>query len=1000
MSVSNYTPGNGCKYQYSKLKDRIYLVSEDHVKKIYIDNGEAYISGLTEAPLLIEGFNIEFKEDTSLDERYLFTKTLTISKKGYASYKDFQGRYYAIIETVDGTFYMINVDFPSKVTHTFNLSKDTNQTDFSLTSLSNYPTLRINYDFGSVPYECKGFNVSGIKGLKLCEKIRTNVSTVNNTIYTYGANSGVDERSFRTIEYLGESCTFQEAYDGDKVTDTITFDIGFDAYKTSWQYNLLEFIENLYSAIIESKGEEDIRYYSGFNHGLEPSYSIAANNGNSTSDIITITLVESSNIGSFKVDELTVTNNSSTSWRWIRKYGNHKTYECVEEGVAIYLVQEEVWANGTPTGRYKVKSGYENEFYYLNIVGTFDDEVTFYQPDCSCSSRPRYEWETLSIDEDYECDTAATKYYKEAQIVSYDCGETWEETGQYRRGNVYERNSPDCGYAEKWVVNPISEGYICDECYEGLFRWVDMDIATDWICEGLSKYFKQKEQVTYDSGVTWVDVMPPQYRKGDLYEAVSDSCGTMENEYLTIHVAEASPGKVNLVECYRLNSSQSSLYVSIDGGEWERVSVSCYVRAGQTARFKSLGAHIQFRNVEGTAYTSVFETYGNVMSLYYDDDFIGKTTIPTELSGVTQSGMYRDCTGLTNAEYLALPATTVYPMQYMSMFDGCTSMVKGPNKLPATTIVPYDYEPGTINFKGSYEEMFQGCASLTNAPIISASTFSYYTCMNMFEGCSSLTTVPTNMLPASVNGVLDGCFHAMFKNCSNLLNAPNIKIDSVGKSGCYEMFMNCTSLSSASFTIENSVGVSGCSRMFMNCESLMSLSNIKLKPTTAPKYCYYQMFSFDWQVASGNTHITTIPDGFLPATTLDEYCYYSMFASCTSLATVPSNLLPATIVPKYCYFGMFGSCDLTVAPDLPAAILTEWCYSQMFVGNVHLNYVKCLATDISASHCTEQWMNCTDTGTFVAASPSIWQNECYPAGAYQPTYVSDYVPTNWTIQNA
>ena len=603
MSVSNYTPGNGCSYSYSKLMDRIYLVSEDHVKKIYIDSGEAYISGLTETPLVIEGFNIDFKEESSLDERYKFQKTLTISKKGYASFKDFQGKYYAIIETIDGTFYMINVDFPSKITHVFNLSKDTNQTDFTFTSLSNYPTLKINYDFGSVPYVCKGFNVSGIKGLKLCERIRTEMSSVNSTIYTYGDSTGVNERSFRTIDYLGESCTFQEAYDGVNVTDTITFDIGFDAYKTSWQYNLLEFVENLYSAIIESKGEEDIRYYSGFNHGLEPSYSIAANNGDKQSDIITITLVEASNSGLFRVDEMTVTNDNSKSWRYIRKYGNHNTYECLEPGVALYLVQEEVWANGTPTGRYKVMEGYEDEFYYLNIVGTFDDEVTFYQPECNCSNgRPRYDWQALSIDDDYDCDATATKYYKEAQVVSYDCGETWEQTGQYRRGSVYEYNSADCGYEERWVNIPISEDYWCDDCLEPIYRWVtdtitdcyvcdvcgepmrrttsgapycsgstgydkyvdvysqvsydsgatwqttattptlveqyseycgcvpeyrwvNLDPSTDYYCSGTTKMYKQQKQVSYDSGTTWSNVVPAEYKQGGTAQTQSTDCG-------------------------------------------------------------------------------------------------------------------------------------------------------------------------------------------------------------------------------------------------------------------------------------------------------------------------------------------------------------------------------------------------------------------------------------------------------------------------------------------
>lgn len=726
MSVSNYTPGNGCSYSYSKLRDRIYLVSEDHVKRIYIDNGEAYISGLTETPLVIEGFNIDFKEESSLDERYKFQKTLTISKKGYASFKDFQGKYYAIIETIDGTFYMINVDFPSKITHVFNLSKDTNQTDFTFTSLSNYPTLKINYDFGSVPYVCKGFNVSGIKGLKLCERIRTEISTVNDTVYTYGDTTGVNERSFRTIDYLGESCAFQEAYDGVNVTDTITFDIGFDAYKTSWQYNLLEFVENLYSAIIESKGEEDIRYYSGFNHGLEPSYSIAANNGDKQSDIITITLVEASNNGLFRVDEMTVTNNNSKSWRYIRKYGNHKTYECLEPGVGLYLVQEEVWANGTPTGRYKVMDGYEDEFYYLNIVGTFDDEVTFYQPECNCSNgRPRYDWQTLSIDDDYDCDSAATKYYKEAQVVSYDCGETWEQTGQYRRGGVYEYNSTDCGYEERWVNIPITEDYWCDDCLEPIYRWVTDTITDCYVCDvcgepmrrttsgtpycsgstGYDKYVDVYSQVSYDSGATWQTTATT----ATLVEANSPDCG-----YVPVAnakwVATYSDSHIESAECdasSAITSGEISSYASVTSLEIG----DCVTEIGE------LGL------VNGYALTSL--TIGNNVTTIgrrgvYFCTHLTSINIPNSVTTIGKEA-FKQCISTTG---LTIPNSVTSIGE--SAFEKCSG-------LTSVTI------PDSVTSIGGYA--FNQCSGFTNITIGSGITNIGY---GAFNSCKNLQSIIIN----------------------------------------------------------------------------------------------------------------------------------------------------------------------------------------------------------------------------------------------------------------
>lgn len=53
---------------------------------------------------------------------------------------------------------------------------------------------------------------------------------------------------------------------------------------------------------------------------------------------------------------------------------------------------------------------------------------------------------------------------------------------------------------------------------------------------------------------------------------------------------------------------------------------------------------------------------------------------------------------------------------------------------------------------------------------------------------------------------------------------------------------------------------------------------------------------------------------------------------------------------------------------LPAETLRQNCYYQMFSGCISLDYVKCLATDISAQGCTTNWLKSTNkNGTFVKA---------------------------------
>ena len=259
--VTNYN-NEKCKYNYSKLKKVVYLVSEEHMKDIHIDGTEAYVDNLTQLPLRLNGFDISLSEETSLDERYEFQKSVTLSMHGYVNHKLFNGRYYVILESEDGTYWMVNIDFPSRVTYTFNLSKDTYQTDFTFSSLSNYPTLRLVANFEAVSPPCLGFNVYGIESLKMIERDKTVLDTKNKTVYTYAD-------SFKDIEFLGDSCSYSSVYDGFKVQDTITFSIGFDAYKSSWHYNLIEFVNNLYSAIIIPKSSTNTLYV-GFNFGLEP----------------------------------------------------------------------------------------------------------------------------------------------------------------------------------------------------------------------------------------------------------------------------------------------------------------------------------------------------------------------------------------------------------------------------------------------------------------------------------------------------------------------------------------------------------------------------------------------------------------------------------------------------------------------------------------------------------------------------------------------------------
>ena len=106
--------------------------------------------------------------------------------------------------------------------------------------------------------------------------------------------------------------------------------------------------------------------------------------------------------------------------------------------------------------------------------------------------------------------------------------------------------------------------------------------------------------------------------------------------------------------------------------------------------------------------------------------------------------------------------------------------------------------------------------------------------------------------------------------------------------------------------------------------------------------------------------------------------------------------LPATKLVGSCYYGMFIGCtSLTTAPELPATTLASYCYNSMFRGCTKLNYIKMLATDISAYVCLEFWVrNVSSTGTFVK-NPAM---TTLPTAKSSNRYIG--IPSGWTVQNA
>lgn len=370
MSVSTYK-NNECRYNIDKLEKVVYLINEDDLRNIHIDNGEAYIDNISATPLSLAVYNISLSDTDELDDRYKFTHTLTFSMKGYANYKYFQSKYYAIVKTVDGVYWLVNPMFPCKVSYTYTLDANGSHTDFTLATISNHPTLRIHGINHETPYEC-GYMHCKLDTLKLNEA-KYSLRSGDNIKYT---NDG-----FKDVVFNKNSATFTETFDGNNVSHSIQFNIKFDDYKSSWHYNLLEFMNNKYAAIIKSSCGEYI--LTGFHFGLQPSFTVTSND-DFTMDNIQINLIDSHDNGDFigetynKIHEI---KEIGSTYHFTLDYD---AYECVGIGVAKYLLKKEADAFGNPTGNYKCLVGYEERFAFLGgkLVGTFSETQEF--PNASC----------------------------------------------------------------------------------------------------------------------------------------------------------------------------------------------------------------------------------------------------------------------------------------------------------------------------------------------------------------------------------------------------------------------------------------------------------------------------------------------------------------------------------------------------------------------------------------------------------------------------------------
>lgn len=291
--ITEYKP-NRCSYKMMELRKHIYLYASSQLQ-ISIDNGQASASCISGDAISLVGTEITFSENASYNDHFKFEKEVTLKVNGYKTMKDLNEKYYVILEDKDDNYWLVNYDFPSYVTYEYTLNEEDNETAFQFSIQSNFPTLKLNINITPPSFQCNDYETNGVKRLRLIEREDVIYSLSGDTIYVSSGNT------FYDVDANEGSVALKETFDGLRYDTSLSFNINMDDYLPSWHYNLMEYQNNRYFAIVTSKNGNE--YICGTENGLVPSYNI---NGKT----ITVTLDETSNIGTKEAGYISETSNA------------------------------------------------------------------------------------------------------------------------------------------------------------------------------------------------------------------------------------------------------------------------------------------------------------------------------------------------------------------------------------------------------------------------------------------------------------------------------------------------------------------------------------------------------------------------------------------------------------------------------------------------------------------------------------------------------------------
>ena len=484
MAISNYL--QTCEYKLGGLKPFIYVIHKNALKlNIKAKGIEVNFNKTKESDVYkIEAQMVVYEQQETYANKFRFDSSVKVTINEQYREPFFYGlrtlrtnQYYIIIEDKKGVQYLVNPELYTKMTYEYTIT-DTidnhNSVEITWNNLSNFPLLIFKERVES--------NL-----LFLGEECFYTIGNAYNLVMTrfqdlHAKDDGVkaeeiyvdDIEKLKEVQYLKESFTLTETYDGNKFTTELTFSIPLSDHQFEWAYDLLEFNDNTYKGLVRTTNDNYLLL--GNENGLFPSYTIRTSEDDGTLNTIEFKFTNISQYPILYTDEI-------KQYKWIPDgelcFGFDK-YQMLKQQYSKDWGQ--TWVDTDPIVKKKgdvIASNSEECKEYRWV----DDELY-----CAETGTTYVKW--LEAEGQFLCENG-NKYAKLRKCESND-GITYTLKEEYAKGRMIESNSTDCTYvAVRWTDGGIR----CYDVDESKTYTVD---TGDTYCKGTSLYTKYVEMVTHN----------------------------------------------------------------------------------------------------------------------------------------------------------------------------------------------------------------------------------------------------------------------------------------------------------------------------------------------------------------------------------------------------------------------------------------------------------------------------------------------------------------------